>query len=98
MTLLTVGLAISALAGTGILLLVLFVFCRVAHLAWQKKSLSEETLVGEIGEAQTPLNPAGIVLVRCSSYCAAANASIAAGVRVRVTKAATILTVEPYSR
>ncbi len=71
---------------------------RLANLARRKKSVSGESLIGEIGEAQTDLSPDGTVSVRSRSYRAASGASIPAGERVRVTGIGDILSVELYKR
>jgi membrane-bound ClpP family serine protease len=71
---------------------------RVARLGRRKKSLCGETLIGEIGEAQTGLGPDGVVTIRRRSYPASAATSIAAGERVRVIGTGKILAVERYTR
>jgi membrane-bound ClpP family serine protease len=89
----------AAAVVAGLLLLIGTIFlARVANLARRKKSVSRETLIGEIGEARTNLDPHGTVTVRCRSYRAASNAQIPAGGRIRVTGIGEILSVEPYSR
>lgn len=85
------------LAAIGILVSLWLVFlCRVAQLSRQKKSLSTETLIGEIGDAQTTLEPDGFVTVRCQSYRACGTVPIRAGDRICVIGTGKILMVERY--
>jgi len=87
------------LAAIGVLVSLWLVFLwRVAQLSRQKKSLSTETLIGEIGDAHTSLEPDGFVTVRCRSYRAFCTAPIRAGERACVIGTGKILMVERYDR
>lgn len=77
--------------------LLLIALCRVVRLGRRNKSVLQESLIGEIGDAQIPLEPHGFVTVRCRTYPACSTSPIAAGDRVSVVGIEKILTVKPYS-
>jgi|SRR5208283_5708840 len=77
-------------------LLCLVFLWRVVRLGKRKKCVLQETLLGEIGEAEVSLVPEGVVTVRCRSYPARATAPIGAGDRVCVIGTGEILTVERH--
>jgi membrane-bound serine protease (ClpP class) len=87
----TPGLAIAISTAFGLITIFLGVLGMRARKS--KRMTGIETLVGEIGESRTEINPEGMVLVRGEYWRARSDHPIAAGRRVAVRRVEDNLTV-----
>ena len=82
-----VGLAVVLPTAVAVAFVVMFLLGRVLRSHRQRPITGVEGLVGEVGIAATPLDPAGRVLVHGEYWEATSRSSLAAGTEVRVLKA-----------
>jgi membrane-bound ClpP family serine protease len=87
-----IGLALLPAGGIAAILWRVFVIGRRA------KSLSNETVEGEIGAAASALNPEGWVRLRNALHHASSTAPVAAGETVIVVQGGSPLQVKPLPR
>jgi membrane-bound serine protease (ClpP class) len=82
-----VGLAVVLPTAVAVAFVVMFLLRRVLRSHRQRPITGVEGLVGEVGVAATPLEPAGRVLVHGEYWEATSRSPLAAGTPVRVVRA-----------